>query len=205
MTRFPPYRVIDGFLPADLHADLLAHTLASEADFSPTSIRNEGSEGYVAGMRQSWHCDKALGPLKERFSATITDQRASLREALGVPDFAIKYTEFELVAHRDGAFFRPHIDTFTAANRNPKFGDRVLTMVYYFHAQPRRFAGGGLKLFAFASEEAIEIEPADNRLVAFPSFAMHEVLPVSVPDGDVFADARFAVNVWFNRERAQPR
>jgi Rps23 Pro-64 3,4-dihydroxylase Tpa1-like proline 4-hydroxylase len=42
------------------------------------------------------------------------------------------------------------------------------------------------------------IEPRDNRLLAIPAFAIHEVRPISCPAND-FRSARFAVNVWLNR------
>ncbi len=79
------------------------------------------------------------------------------------------------MAHREGSFFIPHLDTFTSANRAEQQTDRVVTMVYYFHIQPRRFTGGALALYPFARGEPILLDPADNRLIAFPSFALHEV------------------------------
>ncbi len=109
--------------------------------------------------------------------------------------------EVELVAHRDGAFFEPHIDIMIQARRDQMPSDRIVTLVWYFHAQPQRFSGGELALLPLGPGEPVLIEVRDNRLLAFPSFAMHEVRTVSVP-GDRFADARFAVNVWLHRARA---
>jgi Rps23 Pro-64 3,4-dihydroxylase Tpa1-like proline 4-hydroxylase len=40
-----------------------------------------------------------------------------------------------------------------------------------------------------------DIEPGQNRLVAFPSWAPHEVMPISCPSRR-FIDSRFAVNCW---------
>ncbi|WP_158241445.1 2OG-Fe(II) oxygenase [Novosphingobium sp. TH158] len=203
MAKYPPHLVIDGFLPQDLHDRLLAHTLASEDRFLPTSVRNAGGDGYKPGTRQSWACEAGLGPLKERFATIFEAQREDLCGQLGIPSFELRRSELELVAHRQGSFFLPHLDTFTAADRADQKSDRVLTMVYYFHAAPRRFTGGEIAIYPFGPGEPLVIDPADNRLVAFPSFAMHEVKPISTPEGDRFEDARFAVNCWFHRPRGQ--
>jgi SM-20-related protein len=48
------------------------------------------------------------------------------------------------------------------------------------------------------SNAFVEIEPANDRLVFFPSWFPHEVLPVVCPSGR-FEDSRFAVNFWIYR------
>jgi len=44
------------------------------------------------------------------------------------------------------------------------------------------------------------IEPAQNRLVVFPSFVRHEVRKISCPSHD-FADSRFSINCWLRKEK----
>jgi Rps23 Pro-64 3,4-dihydroxylase Tpa1-like proline 4-hydroxylase len=44
----------------------------------------------------------------------------------------------------------------------------------------------------------VDIEPANDTLVFFPSWYPHEVLPVSCPSGR-FEDSRFAINCWVHR------
>jgi SM-20-related protein len=120
---------------------------------------------------------------------------------VGVPPFVPEQIELELAAHRDGGFYRTHIDTHTGPAQEGDGRDRMLTMVYYFHRTPRAFSGGEIALYPFVpGGDPVLIEPADNRLVAFPSLALHEVRPVACP-GDDWADARFAVNIWFARQR----
>ena len=108
--------------------------------------------------------------------------------------------ELELVTNNEGAFFKPHIDTFMANAR--KASDRVLSVVYYFYAEPKAFSGGALRLYAFGTQEDdgkfADVEPEQNTLVAFPSWALHEVLPVSCPSRR-FSDSRFNVNCWVHR------
>ena len=45
--------------------------------------------------------------------------------------------------------------------------------------------------------ETIEIEPAHDSLLAFPSSAHHEVETIACPGG-AFADSRFALNIWLS-------
>jgi hypothetical protein len=80
---------------------------------------------------------------------------------------------------------------------------RRLSVVLYLHRHPRPFAGGGLVVFDHAGDPAERrraegfrtFEPADNRLVAFPSLAFHQVRAVRCPGG-AWADGRFTVNGW---------
>jgi Rps23 Pro-64 3,4-dihydroxylase Tpa1-like proline 4-hydroxylase len=103
--------------------------------------------------------------------------------------------ELELVAHGDGAFYRRHIDTQTATERSHI---RVLSGVYYFHRQPKRFTGGALRLYAIGDPQRFtDIEPTHNTLVVFPAWAPHEVQPVRCPSGQ-FMDSRFAINCWLH-------
>ena len=108
--------------------------------------------------------------------------------------------ELELVANNDGAFFKPHIDTFIGDAR--KASERMLSAVYYFYAEPKAFSGGALRLYSFGTMEAREQihrrAARANMLVVFPSWASHEVLPVSCPSGR-FSDSRFNVNCWVYR------
>lgn len=201
MLRIPPHQVIDGFLPEDLRAALLAHTMASEAAFVPTEVITAGNEGYDPAQRHSFTCTEGLGDLKQAFRKAVTARAPGMLAALRLQECNLDPVELQLVAHRQGSFFLPHIDTFTDANRQGQKSDRLLTMVYYFHARPRRFSGGEIVLYPFTGGDGLAIEPDDNRLLAFPSFALHEVRAITTSEGDRFEDARFAVNCWLHRER----
>jgi len=117
-----------------------------------------------------------------------------------VTSFEPSTIELELVASNDGAFFKRHIDTFIRGARTSS--DRLLSGVYYFHAEPKAFSGGALRLYPFGREQGesnfAEVQPEQNTLVAFPSWAWHEVLPVSCPSRR-FSDSRFNVNCWVHR------
>jgi Rps23 Pro-64 3,4-dihydroxylase Tpa1-like proline 4-hydroxylase len=110
------------------------------------------------------------------------------------------WVELNLVANNDGAFFKRHIDTFMGNARTAS--DRVLSAVYYFYAEPKAFSGGTLRLHSFGTTEHegafVDVQPEQNMLLAFPSSALHEVLPISCPSKR-FSDSRFNVNCWVHR------
>lgn len=194
--------IVDNFLPDDLHASLLKHTLSNEESFAPSPVvSSRHLDGVVDyGFRKSWRCPSGLGELRSAFESCLQSALVPQTEKLGVPRFAISRYEIELVAHRNGSFFRRHIDTATQSADDRQLSDRMVTAVYYFHSTPKQFSGGELALAPLGPGEPKLIEPLNNRLVAFASFAPHEVLPVVCPI-DEFSHARFAVNIWLHRSR----
>jgi Rps23 Pro-64 3,4-dihydroxylase Tpa1-like proline 4-hydroxylase len=125
-------------------------------------------------------------------------------KTLGNTPFVPCKFEFELAAHGDGAFFSRHVDT--AIQKEGFVSDRIISAVYYFHALPKAFSGGVLRLHSLAPghQQAtfVDIEPDYDTLVFFPSWYPHEVLPVHVPSGR-FLDSRFAINCWVHRDSRQ--
>lgn len=90
-----------------------------------------------------------------------------------------------------------HVDTFIDPMQGDVRGVRVVSAVYYLHHQPKGFIGGELALYPFRGDGPPElIEPRHNRLVAFPSIAPHEVLPVQTGAAEA---ARFSINYWLRR------
>ncbi|MBC2664975.1 2OG-Fe(II) oxygenase [Novosphingobium flavum] len=199
MSRMPRHALIDDFLPGDLHGALLAYALAGEERFVPSLIAGENQGGYASDRRVAWYHEDHLGPLSEPFRAAITERLDELFPLVGMQPFPVARYELEMAAHRDGSYFKPHIDTLTQDRRKSSATDRVVSIVYYLHGRPRRFSGGNLALYPFSREAPVEIEPHDNRLIAFPAISLHEVRPVSAPED--FAGARFAVNCWLHRAR----
>ena len=205
MLTAPAALIIDDFLTHEDHAALLAHALSSVNDFAPTVVWY-GAERVVArDSRLSWKCQTGLGEAEHRIAQALVAAMPLAATAIGMPPFALEKAEIELIAHRNGSFFNQHIDTLTEGERDHVESDRMISMVYYLHGQPKRFSGGELVLYPLVAGEAKVIEPRDNRLIAFPSFTQHEVKPVVVPDGDPFQDARFAVNCWLHRARRQSK
>ncbi len=179
-------------------AELLSYAVAHESAFVASRIGSGASARQDATRRVSAVC-RNLGalhaPIEERILARVAD----FTEVLGLYPFATGKIEIELAAHGDGAFFSRHVDT-----QRDVFGStspRVLSAVYYFHSQPRKFSGGELRLYDFATdgqESYVDIAPLHDSLLVFPSYAPHEVLPVCVPQGR-FEYQRFALNIWIHK------
>lgn len=191
--------VIDQFLPTGLASALVNFVLDPDCTFRPTTVQRPDRPHVNEQKRKSLHCVPGLGFHKAPFLAAVHADLSKIFTELGVPPFPVADTEVQLVAHRDGDFFNLHIDTFVQDGRISS--DRVISGVYYFHREPRKFAGGELLLYAVGGQAAPHIiEPKHNRFVAFPSFTPHEVRPIHVATGE-FSDSRFSINCWLHRAR----
>lgn len=192
----PPYSIDTGLLDVAERTRLLEWAFENERRFIPASLAG----GKVDPTIRLAFSLRDLGPLDAPLRDRIGLRVAGLVQALRVTPFDVSEIELELVAHNDGAHFARHEDIYAGAAHSPR-GERMLSAVYYFHREPKRFSGGALRLHAFgAGPEAtgLDIQPDQGRLVTFPAWAPHEVRPVAVPTRD-FADSRFAVNCWIYR------
>lgn len=194
-----PHVIIDDFLPEETHHGLLAHVLAV-GDFVPGKVQAHGKHDHAPDFRRGLHSDDRLGSFEKPFRSAVNERLGDIRTGLAMPPFDRAGFEIQLIAHNDGDFYAAHRDVFTGKDRLLTPGDRVITLVYYFHRQPRGFSGGELRIFPFGAQPPLTVEPRDNRLIAFPSLMMHEVLPTVVPDRD-FANSRFSVSCWISRVR----
>lgn len=194
----PPYLVIRDFLGEQTMSALLAYALDHQHAFAPTSV---GLKGAInPGYRRSLAL-RDLGPFRPIFEAKMVALLPDLVSELRCTPVQSPKIELELVAHNDGAFYRRHLDTQTATDHESL---RLVSAVYYFHDTPQAFSGGALRLHAFgdsAPDAHVDIAPQRDSLLVFPSWAPHEVMPVSCPSRR-FSDSRFAVNCWFHRSRA---
>ena len=146
---------------------------------------------------------RELGGYRQILKIKLLGLVPSLIAQLQVTPFENPKLETELVAHGDGAFYKRHIDTQTARYEDVN-QIRVLSAVYYFHAEPKAFTGGALRLYAIGGkhgENFVDIEPVRNSLLVFPSWAPHEVMPVRCRSKQ-FVDSRFAINCWVHRTRS---
>lgn len=197
------YKEIHGFLGEELRQKLLQYVLENESRFAPTLIGADGGK-QVDSYRKSLRLED-VGDFQDVFWSKTNEGVQSWTRELGVTDFEISALELELIAHGDGAFYKRHVDMFTGNARNPN-GDRALTMVYYFHREPKAFDGGALRLYPKLgmnrpdAGEFIDVQPDQDKAALFSSWMAHEVMPVSCPSGQ-FADSRFALNCWMLSKR----
>ena len=185
-----------------MSSSLLDHVLANESGFAHSAV---GKTGKVdPAVRVSRILDD-LGPFKALIEQRVLDLVPNLIKQLGLTPFTPTGVEIEAAAHGDGAFYRRHIDLFTAKERSEK-ADRLISLVYYFHKNPKSFSGGLLRLYPSPGvagrldELAIDVTPEQDLAIAFSSWVPHEILPVSCPSGQ-FSDSRFAINCWVLRAR----
>jgi hypothetical protein len=187
--RFLPYRLVPQWLGEKRADALLSYIQAQRGRFRPAKV----SEGFDPASRHSLVL-KGLGPFDAMFSALASAMQPELETAFGTGRTLPTAPEIEVVAHGDGGFYTPHIDTLTGSDHVA--GERRrLTLIYYVHRRPRRFTGGRLRLYDMSGKHALAFEPMHDSLLAFPSFARHEVEKVFCPGG-IFADSRFSVNIW---------
>ena len=196
----PPYRVTRGFLGTALADRLLAYAVDNEASFRPSGIGGKRDEGIDPSVRVSLLLQK-FGGLKQEVRDIVRAAAPELIKSLRVTPFDVVKVEMEMAAHCDGAFYGRHVDTVFGDPTGA--GDRLVSGVYYFHREPKRYFGGALRLHAFGpgGDRYEDVVPEHDSLIVFPSWAAHEVLPIACPSGR-FADSRFALNCWFLRARA---
>ena len=194
-TLMSQYCKYSDFLDSSTHATLLEWAIENEAKFKPTTLYGDK---YDPSKRMSLNV-RDFGPMMPVLRQHVLDLVPALIRDLRVTPFEPSAIELEMVASNDGAIFKRHTDTFTGDQRDGS--DRLLSAVYYFHTEPKAFSGGALRFypFPFVAEDSDsnfdDVQPEQNTLVAFPSWALHEVLPVSCPSRR-FSDSRFSVNCW---------
>jgi SM-20-related protein len=167
-------KIYKDFLDSEERSKLDFLVQDQKAYFVPTTT-STGAANY----RESKVLFCEFSPIVNKV-AELIPQVSSI---LGLPN-QCSQIECQITHHRDGCFYRAHND-----NGSPETATRFISYVYYFHAQPKEFLGGQLKI------GDIYVEPEDNTIVFFPSGLIHEVLPVVVPS-DRWENGRFTVNGW---------
>jgi SM-20-related protein len=196
----PPCHVIRDWLEPETVAALLDFAEQHQDQFSPTGVGDDPGAAVNRAVRVSTGL-RRIGRFRPLLKARLLELAPGLIAALKLTPFEVSQVELQLVAHGDGAFYVRHIDTQMI---RPTEHIRLLSGVYYFHRQPTAFAGGALRLYAIGDDRRfVDIEPVSNTLLVFPSWAPHQVMPVSCPSGR-FADSRFAINCWLKGRRSAP-
>jgi Rps23 Pro-64 3,4-dihydroxylase Tpa1-like proline 4-hydroxylase len=199
-----PFGVVRNWLGCQVIEHLLHYLKLNESLFEESTIYIKAN--IIDRMkRRSSTLPEMNSLVKEiELNTKMNDMLPTMFERLGNTPFIPSQFEFEMVAHGDGAFFSRHIDTFT--QKKGLTSNRIISSVYYFHAPPKAFSGGALRLHSLSAghQQAtfIDIEPEHDTLVFFSSWFPHEVLPVHVPSGR-FMDSRFAINCWIHRASQQ--
>lgn len=186
-----PMVLVQHPLPKELHSELLDQTIAREASFSVAGVSTGDDDYRRARVAFDF-------PLKARVEQMLMEHVRNSYALLDLPRPQRESLETHLTTSNDGDFYRAHNDS-----GSEQVADRLVTYVYYFHRRPKAFSGGELRLYDCrieagewrASEGFRDVEPSDNSMVIFPSWVIHEILPVRCPTR-AFGDGRFTVNGW---------
>ncbi|MCM0000989.1 MAG: 2OG-Fe(II) oxygenase [Erythrobacter sp.] len=199
-----PVCIIDDFLGSEACSRLLAFAVGRQAEFAPSRVHTTEKHQIIeTQLRDSLSYPGPFGTLMAPFHAGLDASYDRIAAAIGAGAFERVPTELHMVAHRHGQYLGRHIDTGTSTTGSMLAQNRVVTLIYYFHDHPRAFGGGDLVVYPMTGDDPQVIEARSDRLVALPSFAPHEILPVDLPDGR-FADSRFALVSWLVRPQVQP-
>jgi SM-20-related protein len=193
----PPVIVIDDFVGPEAADRLLRYAVEQQPAFTASTVALADASVVDTSRRASLVLHD-LDPVLHLLEPAVRKAVDAAIPELGLVNVDAYVLETELARHGDGSFFRRHDDT---VPRDRVFLQRVLTLVYYLHREPKPFRDGQLRIYGLAgrSDECLaEIEPRSDRAVLFPSWFPHEVRPVRC-DSEAFSDGRFAVNCWVRR------
>lgn len=100
----PPYVVLPNFLDEDMVAGLLDFAVSRRSDFTPATV------GQSAILDPSYRVAtvlRDLGKFKQLFNKKILELVPSLVNEMRATPVVEPNLETQLVAHGDGAFFKP--------------------------------------------------------------------------------------------------
>ena len=191
----------DDFLSSAEQHQLLALTLAQQAQFQVTATAPEASIAQPPLALSSQY----FSAFYQEFKHKLLDVLPLALKTFNYSPFSISYLEMQLMASNDGCALGLHCD----AEEGPT-ATRELTFVYYFYQKPKRFSGGELRLYetelsvdgpSARTDRYRAIAPQNNTLILFPSCCWHEVSLIHCPSR-VFGDSRFTVTGWLHGPHA---
>ena len=195
-----PHVLYRDVLGAATVAGLLDYVVLNRGRFRPAPVRSRGiAREAVDQARRDGLLLGDLGPFRAPIEAFVRRIAPDALARLGLTEPAVEPREFEISSYGDRGHFAAHLDTTDLPGRV-----RILSCVYYFARSPGRFSGGELRLHGFPSPSGegsapvVDVAPETDTLIAFPSWLVHQILPIRVPSA-AWADRRFAINCWIHR------
>jgi predicted 2-oxoglutarate/Fe(II)-dependent dioxygenase YbiX len=167
----------------------------SAGSFQPAQVfrPDTGAAGVVPNHRSARNM-AAPDWINRLFQQRLGFHLRFILESLNYPAYTPQRLEAQIAASNDGDFFGRHND-----DKDANVATREITFVFFCHREPRAFEGGELVIYGCGQSgpKPVRIEPVRNRMVLFPSFLVHEVLPVKCPSRE-FTDSRLTVNGWIH-------
>lgn len=221
INHHPVYHIIiDDFLPTKENEAIFNHFLALEDLFKPSAIGHDQviDTSYRSNLNlnmdalyhllgeadpEKLKAHRATSPLLKMLDNLMQDEQwLSMLDAAPFPLHDMRYCDYwstQISRYGEKDHYHWHYDHI------PHDTTRLITLIYYAHAQPKAFTGGELCLTdgllwgkeLMGEKTRVAIEPRNNRLVLFDSRSLHTVMPTQAPKD--FAQGRFSVNVWIGR------
>jgi Rps23 Pro-64 3,4-dihydroxylase Tpa1-like proline 4-hydroxylase len=185
------YRQYFNVLGEDFNQELYRVALSKREYF--TRSKTSPSKNYPDWRRSTVIYDNQLVDVATTLERAIRLRLPEVQGALAVPPFDIASFEIQLTSHNDGEYYKWHTD-----NGTRDTATRVITFVYYFYGQPKKFSGGELIIYQPDAGPAV-IDPQNDSIVFFRSLTRHEVRAVTCPS-EQFEDGRFTLNGWIRRK-----
>ncbi len=197
-----PFMLLDDFLAPAQHAAVVDYFLEAVVDLIDASVVKADGLRVRDDAARSARVAYEPATIKDWFVPLVAQHFEAAFQQFGIPAFVPAKLELQLTASFHGDFYRRHRDYDPAKPNGVE--TRRLSYVYYFRPPGGSFEEGLLRLYDWrpTDERATvlrytAIEPLDNRLIIFPSHALHEVMPVRALSGRV-EDGRFTLNGWAN-------
>ncbi len=175
------------FLPESTNRELYQYAVENESLYEDATTSGDDPNYRIASVL---HHTAQFGSLMVEKLYGFLPQIYNL---LGISPFPIEGIETQITMHGTGGYYRAHNDSGHEGVQN-----RVISYVYYFHAEPKPFTGGELALWNDPNDKVF-VPPDNNTIVFFPSGLMHEVLPVT-GGADNFWQRRGTLNGWIRRK-----
>jgi Rps23 Pro-64 3,4-dihydroxylase Tpa1-like proline 4-hydroxylase len=194
--------VLDEFLTPQELDELVNFTLLHEREFQNSEVISpSGEPGVVDYSHRRSRVLMEMGKHRDIIVERMQGVLPRVMAQLELEEFPVRHVETQITASNDGDFFGVHSD-----DAQEMIASRRLTFVYFFHREPRAFAGGELRLHdsRWIAEQQIKagsyesIVPRQNQMVFFPCSLLHEITAVECPSR-AFADSRFTVNGWLHK------
>lgn len=176
-----PFVLTHDALSGDTHAALIAHALNE----------NAGTVQLRGKLREL-----ALGSIETAVAETLRSHVSKGGAILGLAEQV--ELELKLLLFAIGDTQALVLDTSPLD---------IAYLVYQFHKQPKKFTGGGMRLFDSQSDSAAgqarfrDVEIGDNDLLFFPAHVVSAGLPVHCPEGGL-EDRLFVLCGALRRRRA---
>ena len=200
-----PVIIFHDFFPPEINEKILNEAIKNSEHFTESSIGDGKNKEYrnnlVCYYDNLYQQDRSKSFLLSALDGKFRNDK-DFREILStcpypICDFLMTTKhESQVSRYGDLEHYNWHQDRFANTIRH-------ITLVYYFHKEPKQWSGGEISFTDSPAYNGILVEkdpqirtliPENNMAVVFSSTALHRVHQTRSPKD--FASGRFSANVW---------